>query len=169
MLKKILQMVYNTSLHLLAGVALEELDDIVRRLNESLDGLQSVEKEDFVRQVINDTGSAIRPGVRYLPRRFYGENEERPPSGVKVDRDGHEILDTEDEVPGYVKRPSTESRRQKKPGDVTLPSTKAKLPPVVTDSESTPSKRKQDVKAPPGKVNVTIFMPLIHLWLNVFS
>ncbi len=129
----------------------------MRRLNESLDGLTSSEKEAFVRQVIEETRSAVRPGVRYLPPNFYTDEEESAEETPREDRDGNVILDTEDETTAFVNRDKDSRRRKKLPGDITMPSTSAKVN-VTTDTESSPAKRRRDSKDKGKKV--TIIKPI---------
>ncbi len=136
------------------------MDELVRRLNESLDGLTSAEKEAFVRQIISETRSAVRPGVRYLPPNFYTDEDSGGEDPPRTDRDGNPIIDTEDETTAFVRRPGDGGRRKKNPGDISLPSTKAKLKPAETDTDSSPAKRSRKSTDTQDEVSVVVILIL---------
>ncbi len=140
-----------------SAVDLHELDDLVRRLNESLDGLTTAEKEAFVRNLITETRSAVRPGVRFLPAQFYSDYESPSEDQPTRDRDGNVILDTEDETTAIVTREKDGRRRKKNPGDISLPSTGAKGATVETDTDSTPAKRPRKSTDKDPEVSVPVF------------
>ncbi len=125
-----------------AAVTNQELADNVLRMNRRLEGLSSSEKEEVVLDLITKTRARMMPGVRYLPKDYYAKGEEMDTSAAtgERDRDGHEILKSEDEIAAFVRRRDRDSREFR---GRTLPSTSTHLPDPHTDSEYSGSKRKK--------------------------
>ncbi len=113
-----------------SGVSNEELEDYVTRLNDSLSGLTTAEKEAFVIELIHNSPARVRPGVRNLPADMYAGAESAPPES-NVDDEGLSALPSEDEIVVARNRQGA----AKKKGDISLPSTTANLPEPHTDSE----------------------------------
>ncbi len=111
---------------------LEELEDLVARLNAHLDGMSSQEKEEEVVQLIMETGPRFIPGIRNIPLRLYEEGEVAP-SEKSVDAEGRPINDLADEVIAVKGGKSGQAKRGK--SYQSLPSTMSKLTEPKTDSE----------------------------------
>ena len=131
----------------ISDMTLDELEDLVTRLNNHLDGMSSTEKEDAVVELIHNTGPRFIPGTRNLPFYVYEEDEECPPK-TKVDDKGLPITDPKDEVIA-VKGGKTMDRSKRPSGYQSLPSSRSKLSEPRTDSEKSvmPGKGNADKKA----------------------
>ncbi len=133
---------YNSS----TEITTEELNDQVDRLNRHIEGNTSAEKEAMVIDLINNTSSRMRPGVRFAPLDWYGENEVAPAElldeeGQVVDGEGKPIIPSEHEFEIY--RPGKKFVRRDK-RDMSLPRTTANLSDPETDSET--SKKSKGTK-----------------------
>ncbi len=138
------------------GVSLEELSDIVQRVNDSLDGLSTSEKEDEIKDLIRRTSSRVLPGIPWLPPDYYGDDESgrtvRNRRPRRRDQEGKQILDSDDEIVAIKggREPS------KDPKNVALPKRSAKVPEPHTDTESSSSSSKgSDFARPSGQAKRT--------------
>ncbi len=135
------------------GVSLEELTDLVQRVNDRLDGLSSDEKEEAVQTLIRRTGSRVLPGIPWLPRDFYQDDEfeypSRPRRSHRRDRDGKLVQDSDDEY--IVAKPGKPNPDARKRDFVPLPRKSAKIPEPYTDSETSSSSGSSKFAQPASK------------------
>ncbi len=141
----------------LLGCTLEDLNDLVDRLNMYIDEMSPDDKESAVRDLIYSTTSRVMPGIRYLPIHWYEAGEVVPPREIidednrRVDGDGMPIVDTDEELV-VVQQGKGNDRRNSK--DVAMPSTSAVLSDASTDSDrAIPTHKKNKRKAPLPPVN----------------
>ncbi len=83
------------------------------------------------------------PGVRFLPRSYY-QDDEKAPSSVNtgdLDKDGLPVLPSKDEVKAFVRHTNRGPRNS---DDVKLPSTSNRLPEATSDTEVTPRPKRSD-------------------------
>ncbi len=129
------------------AVTPEDVQDIVRRMNDYIDGMTLAQKEEAVAELIFATKSRVQPGIRFLPDKLY-EEENIPPEamydddGRPVDDEGLPLLDTDDEIKAFQRGDSRSSNSR----DVNMPSIKANVPDASTDSEG-PFASKKDKRA----------------------
>ncbi len=152
----------------ISGVSNEDLEDIIARLNSNIDGMSTSEKEDHAIELITNTRARVMPGVRFLPRTYYSE-EEKAPSSVNTgenDQDGLPILNSEDEVKAFVRHTN---RGPRNPSDVKLPSTSNKLPEAKTDSEYSPKKKRANEGTDEGheEKRQRTEVSNMNIWYNV--
>ncbi len=131
-----------------ADMSLEELEDLVQRLNNHIADLSTVEKEEAVIDLIHNTGPRFIPGTRNVPFNLYNEDEEAPPI-KNYDADGLPINDLEDEVIAVTVGKSGQSKRRS--SYQSLPSTQSKLSEPRTDSEKSALPRKKTTKPTTSK------------------
>ncbi len=117
---------------ILPGMSLEELESLVACLNNHLDGMSTIEKEDEVINLIHNTGPRFIPGVRNVPFYLYAEDEE-PPARADVDEEGRPINDLDKETIAVRQGKSGQAKRTK--SYQSLPSTSSRLTDPKTDSE----------------------------------
>ncbi len=135
-------------------MSLEQLDDIIRRLNDSLDGKTTDEKEAAVLELIYSTSSRVRPGIKFLPMYFYAtEQYTAPPldeDGREVDNQGLPVIASEDEVVA-IQGGTREGTTQRGRGYISLPSTSTRLSDPSTDSEGMMGHSKAKRRGAPRK------------------
>ncbi len=141
-------------------MSLEELNELVERLNNFLDGMSTAEKEEAVKDLIYNTGPRFIPGTRNLPFNLYAEDEEVPEK-TKVDSSGLPIKDMKEEVIA-VKPGKTMDRSKRPSGYQSLPSSTSRLSEPRTDSEKSvlPGKKRKGNK-PGDKVRSDVHVALI--------
>ncbi len=140
----------NSNVFNFPDVTLDDLTDIVSRVNESLDGMSTAEKENEIKDLIRRTSSRVLPGIPWLPHDYYGDDEpgraSRNRRPRRRDQDGRPILDSDDEVVA-IKDGRDPSNN---PKNVALPKKTAKIPEPHTDSETSSNSSKGSGFPKPG-------------------
>ncbi len=119
----------------------DELDTLLTNANMWIRSFPNKDaRERAVRDLIRRTGGRVMPGVPYLPEEMRTADD---PDLIGQTRDaaGYPILPSEAEDVAYAE--STRGSRRTR--DLSLPSTKAKVPAAVTDTDTdiSPPKRKR--------------------------
>ncbi len=153
---------------LLSGLSQEELDDIIQRLNNHIDGMSTKEKEEAVIELIHNTRSRMIPGTRNLPFFLYAEDEE-PPKASQVDEEGRPIDESMSDEKIVVKGGKGENAPREK-GYRSLPSSSARLEDPRTDSErSSRTSASSKASSTSSKVSATGVMLILTNVVSILT
>ncbi len=122
----------------------EQLTNLLDKMNDMVTGKDPDEQEAVVRELIRCTGTAVRPGMPYLPQDYAKEGQDK--AEKQRDDADRTVLESDEEVVGMVESNRASKRSNKDPP---LPPTSSKLPAPRTDDESvSPTRKKLRTKSP---------------------